>query len=163
MGVSGSGKTTIATRLAELLRWALAEGDSFHSPANVARMRSGIALTDQDRWPWLDAMAAWIDSEHASGHSCVITCSALKRVYRERLRGGHGDVRFVFLKGEHGVVAGRMAARMGHYMPLALLQSQFDALEEPASDENALVVSIDSEPDRIVAEIVAALGLAARD
>jgi gluconokinase len=157
MGVAGSGKTTIASQLAERLRWRFAEGDSFHPPANVARMRDGIALTDEDRWPWLDAIAAWIDSARASGERCVITCSALKRAYRERLAGGHDDVRFVYLKGEYGLVTRRMAARTGHYMPLALLQSQFDALEEPRADENPLVISIAPSPEEIVAGIVAAL------
>jgi gluconokinase len=157
MGVAGSGKTTIASQLAERLRWRFAEGDSFHPPANVARMRDGIALTDEDRWPWLDAIAAWIDSARASGERCVITCSALKRAYRERLAGGRDDVRFVYLKGEYGLVTRRMAARTGHYMPLALLQSQFDALEEPRADENPLVISIAPSPEEIVAGIVAAL------
>jgi gluconokinase len=159
MGVAGSGKTTIASRLAERLRWRFAEGDSFHPPANVARMRDGIALTDEDRWPWLDAIAAWIDSARASGERSVITCSALKRAYRERLAGGHDDVRFVYLKGEYGLVARRMAARTGHYMPLALLQSQYDALEEPRPGESPLVVAIEPSPEEIVAAIVAALGL----
>jgi len=159
MGVAGSGKTTIASRLAERLRWRFAEGDSFHPPANVARMRDGIALTDEDRWPWLDAIAAWIDSARASGERSVITCSALKRAYRERLAGGPDDVRFVYLKGEYGLVARRMAARTGHYMPLALLQSQYDALEEPRPGESPLVVAIEPSPEEIVAAIVAALGL----
>jgi gluconokinase len=159
MGVAGSGKTTIASRLAERLRWRFAEGDSFHPPANVARMRDGIALTDKDRWPWLDAIAAWIDSARASGERSVITCSALKRAYRERLAGGRDDVRFVYLKGDYGLVARRMAARKGHYMPLALLQSQYDALEEPRPGESPLVVAIEPLPEEIVAAIVAALGL----
>jgi gluconokinase len=159
MGVAGSGKTTIASQLAERLRWRFAEGDSFHPPANIARMRDGIALTDEDRWPWLDAIAAWIDAARASGERSVITCSALKRAYRERLAGGHDDVRFIYLKGEYGLVARRMAARKGHYMPVALLQSQYDALEEPHPGESPLVVAIEPSPEEIVAAIVAALGL----
>jgi gluconokinase len=162
MGVSGSGKTTIASRLARRLGWRFAEGDSFHPAANIARMSEGIALTDEDRWPWLDAIAAWIGAARASGERSVITCSALKRAYRERLAAGHGDVRFVFLKGDYGLVAGRMASRTGHYMPLALLQSQYDALEEPGSGENPLAVSIAATPEEIVAGIVAALELEAR-
>jgi gluconokinase len=154
MGVAGSGKTTIASRVAERLRWRFAEGDSFHPPANVARMRAGIALTDEDRWPWLDAIAAWIDSARASGLRCVVTCSALKRAYRERLAGRHDDVRFVYLKGEYDLVARRMATRQGHYMPLALLQSQYDALEEPRTGEGPLIVAIESPPEEIVATII---------
>jgi gluconokinase len=154
MGVAGSGKTTIASRLAERLQWRFAEGDSFHPPANVAKMRAGIALTDEDRWPWLDAIAAWIDAARASGERCVVTCSALKRAYRDRLAGGHDDARFVYLKGEYDLVARRMAARQGHYMPVALLQSQYDALEEPHPGENPLVISILTPPEEIVEGIV---------
>jgi gluconokinase len=159
MGVSGSGKTTVASLLAQHLHWQFAEADSFHPAANVAKMRDGIALTDEDRWPWLDAIAAWIDSERAAGERCVITCSALKRSYRHRLVHGHHDVRFVYLKAEFGLVTRRMAERTGHYMPLALLQSQFDTLEEPEPGENPLAVSIEPPPEEIVAGIVAALGL----
>jgi gluconokinase len=161
MGVSGSGKTTIGSLLAERLHWRFAEGDSFHPPANVARMRDGIPLTDADRWPWLDAIAAWIDAARASGERCVVTCSALKRAYRERLAGGHDNVRFVYLKGEHALVARRMADRKGHYMPVALLQSQFATLEEPSPGEKPLIVSIEAAPEEIVAGIVAALKLPA--
>jgi gluconokinase len=161
MGVSGSGKTTIGSRLAARLHWQFAEGDSFHPPANVARMRDGIPLTDEDRWPWLDAIAAWIDAARASGGRCVVTCSALKRAYRERLAGGHDDVRFVYLKGDHALVAQRMADRQGHYMPVALLQSQFATLEEPSPGENPLIVSIEAAPEEIVAGIVAVLKLPA--
>jgi gluconokinase len=159
MGVSGSGKTTIASRLAARLHWRFAEGDSFHPPANVARMRDGIPLTDEDRWPWLDAIAAWIDAERAAGERSVVTCSALKRAYRERLARGHGDVRFVYLKGQQALIARRMADRKGHYMPVALLQSQFDALEEPGPGENPLIVPIEAPPEEVVDGIVAALGL----
>jgi gluconokinase len=155
MGVAGSGKSTIASRLAARLHWRFAEGDSFHPPANVARMREGIPLTDEDRAPWLDAIAAWIDATRAAGERCVVTCSALKRAYRERLVDGHADVRFVYLKGEYGLVARRMAQRTGHYMPVALLQSQFDALEEPLTAESPLIVAIERPPDEIVATIVA--------
>ena len=162
MGVSGSGKTTVASLLAERLHWQFAEADSFHPAANVARMRDGIPLTDEDRWPWLDAIAAWIDSARASGQRCVITCSALKRAYRERIIHGHHDVRFVYLKGEYGLVARRVAARKGHYMPVALLQSQFDTLEEPGPGESPLAVSIEPSPESIVAGIVTALGLETR-
>src|SRR5258706_1425956 len=159
MGVSGSGKTTVASLLAQRLRWRFAEADSFHPPANIARMRDGMALTDEDRWPWLDAIAAWIDSVRASGERCVVACSALKRSYRARLAASHGDGRFVYLKGSYDLVAARMGGRTGHYMPLSLLQSQFDALEEPQPAENAIVVPIEMPAGEIVAAIIAALEL----
>ena len=159
MGVAGSGKTTVASQLAKRLGWRFAEADSFHPPANITRMRDGIPLTDEDRWPWLDAIAAWIDSVRKAGDRCVVACSALKRAYRARLVAGHHDVRFVYLKGDYGLVATRMGGRTGHYMPLSLLQSQFDTLEEPEAAENAVVVPIDKPPEEIVAAIVAALDL----
>jgi len=155
MGVSGCGKSTVAARLAQRLGWDLAEADAFHSAANVEKMRSGIALTDEDRWPWLDAIAAWIAAQRAQARPCIVACSALKRRYRERLAAGHDDVRFVYLKGGYEVVAARLAGRSGHYMPLSLLQSQYDALEEPAADERVLVVSIERAPDELVDEVVA--------
>ena len=157
MGVSGSGKTTVASQLATRLDWQFAEGDSFHPAANVAKMRQGIALTDEDRWPWLEAIAAWMDAQRAAGRRCVLTCSALKRVYRQQLAHGHDDVSFVYLKAEYDLVAQRMAARKDHYMPVALLQSQFDALEEPDSSENPLTAAIEQAPAEIVEAIVAEL------
>ena len=159
MGVSGSGKTTVAAALAQRLGWQLAEADRFHSPANVEKMRSGIPLTDEDRWPWLAAIAKWIDEARASGRPGVITCSALKRRYREVIMGDRPDVRLVYLKGDYDLIARRMAAREHHYMPLGLLRSQFDALEEPGPDENAVVVPIESPPEEIVEEILAELRL----
>jgi len=159
MGVSGSGKTTVASLLAQRLRWRFVEGDSFHSAANVARMGDGIPLTDEDRWPWLDSIAAWIDAARAAGERCIVTCSALKRAYRERLVAGRDGARFVYLKGEQRLVTQRMAARTGHYMPLSLLRSQFDTLEEPGSEESALVVPIEASPEEIVASIIANLRL----
>lgn len=160
MGVSGSGKSTVGRALAERLGWRFAEGDEFHSAANVAKMRAGIALTDEDRAPWLDAIAAWIRSTRASGERCVVACSALKRAYRERIAGGRDDVRFVHLAGDHDTIAARLAQRTGHYMPLSLLKSQFDALEPPL-DEGAVVARSDEAPDRIVSDVLAALGLEA--
>jgi gluconokinase len=157
MGVSGCGKTTVAAQLAERLGWQLAEADMFHSPANVAKMRSGIALTDEDRWPWLAAIAKWIDAARAAGKPGVITCSALKRRYREIIVGDRPDVRLVYLKGDYALIARRMAARAHHYMPVGLLQSQFDALEEPGPDEKAIVVPIGSPPSEIVTQIVTAI------
>ena len=159
MGVSGSGKTTVASLLAERLHWRFAEADEFHPAANIAKMHAGIPLTDADRAPWLGAIAAWIDATRAANQHGVVTCSALRRAYRERLAHGQDDVRFVYLQGERGLVAERMRGRKGHYMPLALLESQFDILEEPGADENTLAVSIDAPPDEIVAAIVAALAL----
>jgi gluconokinase len=159
MGVAGSGKSTIAADLARRLGWRFAEGDAFHPPANVAKMRKGVALGDADRWPWLDAIAAWIADTRASGERCVVTCSALKRAYRERITGGRDDVRFVYLQGAYDHVARRMAARTGHYMPLALLRSQFDTLEEPGSDENPVVLSIERPPEELAERIVELLGI----
>jgi gluconokinase len=150
MGVSGCGKSTIAARLAQRLGWDFAEADTFHSPRNVEKMRSGIPLTDADRWPWLDAIAAWIGAARDEGRSCIVACSALKRRYRERLASGHGDLRFVYLRGDYGVVATRLAGRSGHYMPLSLLQSQYDALEEPGPEEDPIVASIADPVESIV-------------
>ena len=158
MGVSGCGKTIIASQLATRLGWQFAEADLFHSPANVAKMRSAVALTDDDRRPWLGDIATWIDAARASGTPSIIACSALKRRYREMIVGNREDVRLVYLKGGYDLIAQRMAARSHHYMPLALLQSQFDALEEPGPDENAIVIGIDAPPEEIVAAIIAALG-----
>jgi gluconokinase len=161
MGVSGSGKTTIATLLCERLHWELADADSFHSAANVAKMSRGIPLTDDDRWPWLQAIAAWIDSVRAAGRHGVIGCSALKRSYRDILIGGRKDVRLVYLKGDIDLIAQRMKLRHGHFMPVALLQSQLDTLEEPGPDEHPITVSIDADPPAIVTEIIARLRLQA--
>lgn len=153
MGVSGSGKSTVAARLAQELGWDFAEADTFHSAANVEKMRSGTALTDDDRSPWLDAIAAWMGAKRAQGRPCVVACSALKRRYRERLAGGHADLRFVYLAGSYETVAGRLAGRSGHYMPLSLLQSQFDALEPPGPEEKPIVVSIALPVEEIVREV----------
>ena len=155
MGVSGSGKTTVATALAQRLRWEFAEADTFHSAANVEKMRSGIPLTDADRWPWLDAIAARIEKARQGGKPLVVTCSALRRAYRDRLRGHHDDVRFVFLRGDFATIAARMAGRTGHYMPPSLLRSQFDTLEEPGADENAIVLPVDEPPGNLVARLAA--------
>ncbi len=157
MGVSGCGKTSVAERLADRLQWDFAEADTFHSPANVEKMRAGIPLEDDDRGPWLDAIAAYIDAARARRRRCIVACSALKRRYRDRLRDGHGDVRFVYLRGAFETVAARMEGRTGHYMPASLLQSQYDALEEPGEDENAIALSIESPVDALVAEIFATL------
>ena len=154
MGVSGSGKTTISTLLADRLGWALADADSFHSAGNLQKMSSGIPLTDEDRWPWLHAIADWIDSTRRAGRHAVIACSALKRSYRDILLDGRPDVRLVYLKADATLIEARMAKRRGHFMPSALLPSQFDALEEPLGDENPIVVSADASTEAIVARIV---------
>jgi len=158
MGVSGSGKTTVGRALAERLGWIFADGDDFHPAANVAKMRAGVALTDEDRWPWLDAIAAWIRETCAHGERCIIASSALKRAYRERIRAGRADLRFVYLAGNYDLIAARMAERDGHYMPLSLLKSQFDTLEVP-DGEGELIVDVGDPPPAIVARVIATLGL----
>lgn len=157
MGVSGSGKTTIAALLAGHLRWEFEDGDWLHPEANVEKMRHGAPLTDDDRSPWLQAVAAWIDEKRHEGRHGVVACSALKRRYRHVLIGGRRDVRLVYLKGDEALIARRVAARHGHFMPSALLHSQFEALEEPAADENPIVVSVEAKPAQVVAQILAAL------
>lgn len=157
MGVSGSGKTTVGRLLAETLQWEFGDADSFHPPANVAKMKAGIPLTDEDRWPWLRAIAAWIDKQRSAGACGVVGCSALKRRYRDILIGERKDVRLVYLKGSEELIAHRMAARHGHFMPPSLLASQFAALEEPGPDERPLTVSIEPPPPEIVAQILSLL------
>jgi gluconokinase len=157
MGVSGSGKTTVGALLAERLQWEFEDADGFHSAANVDKMRSGIALSDEDRWPWLRASAAWIDQMRHAGRHGVLACSALKRRYREVLAGERADVRLVYLKGEQDLIARRIAARHEHFMPSSLLRSQLEALEEPGAEERPITVSIDAKPHEIVARILAAL------
>ena len=159
MGVSGSGKSTIGALLARRLRWEFEDGDWFHPASNVDKMHSGIALTDEDRWPWLRAVAAWIDKTRRSGEHGVIACSALKRRYRDVLIGDRTDVRLVYLKGDEALIARRIATRHEHFMPRSLLHSQFAALEEPGADENPVVISIEPEPREIVAQILSALRL----
>ncbi len=154
MGVSGSGKTTIADGVAKREGWRLVEGDDFHPPSNVAKMASGRPLTDEDRWPWLRAIAREIDAIRARGQSAVVTSSALKRAYRDILIGGRPDVKLVYLKGSKDLIGKRMSERKGHFMPPALLDSQFATLEEPDEDEHPIVVSIALPPDAIVDEVV---------
>lgn len=154
MGVSGSGKTTIAKGLADALGWSLLEGDTFHPPANVAKMAAGTPLTDADRWPWLHAIAAAIDANRARGTNAVVACSALRRAYRDILIGERPDVRLVYLHGTRALIAERMRARHGHFMPPALLDSQFQTLEEPGPDEHPITVDVGGTPDDIVHAIL---------
>jgi gluconokinase len=160
MGVSGSGKSTIADILAERIGWTFEDGDKFHPASNVAKMHAGQPLTDEDRWPWLRAIAAEINRACAAGEHLVIACSALKRAYRDILVQGRKDVRIVFLDGSQQLIASRLAKRKGHFMPPDLLPSQFRTLEPPTPDENPVTVSIDASVDKIVDDIVAKLALA---
>jgi gluconokinase len=160
MGVSGCGKSTIGALLALRLRWEFEDADWFHPASNVAKMHNGVALTDEDRRPWLSAIAAWIDQARGSGRQGVIACSALKRRYRDVLIGSRADVRLVYLKGDETLIARRIATRHEHFMPMSLLHSQFEALEEPGPDENPIVVSIKPAPRQIVAEVLSSLSMA---
>ena len=154
MGVSGSGKSTIGAALSQKLGWPYADADEFHPAANVAKMSAGQPLTDEDRWPWLAAIAAHIDKTRAQGRHAIVSCSALKRVYRDILIGSRTDVRLVLLDGTKDEIFARMRARKDHFMPLALLDSQFATLERPGADERPVVVSIDGTPEEIAAAIV---------
>lgn len=157
MGVSGSGKSTVAGILAGQLGWDLEEGDDLHPPANVAKMAAGHPLTDDDRWPWLDTVASWITEHTIAGIPGVITCSALKRIYRDKLRGEH--VVFVHLTGSKDQIGKRLSARLDHYMPATLLDSQIATLEPPGPDENVLVVDVGRRPAEEAAEVIERLDL----
>jgi gluconokinase len=159
MGVSGSGKSTIADRLAERLGWRYEDGDRFHPASNVAKMSAGLPLTDQDRWPWLKAIADEIDRVCKAGERAVIACSALKHAYRDILVHGRKDVRIVFLSGTQALIAERLASRKGHFMPPGLLDSQFKTLEPPEHSEHPVTVSIDAAVEAIVDDIVRQLKL----
>ena len=163
MGVTGSGKTTIGRMLAQHMSALFAEGDDYHPPANVEKMRRGQPLTDDDRRPWLAAIAADIRRWLAEGRPAVVACSALKRAYRDVLRGPGGDIRFVHLIGSPQLIHARMAARRNHYMPVSLLQSQLDTLEPPVEGEGALAVGIDGTPEEIFARVLDGLGLGPAD
>jgi gluconokinase len=157
MGVTSCGKTTVGELLAARLGARFAEGDAYHPPANVAKMRSGTPLTDADRRPWLEAIAADMRSWQASGQTAVVTCSALKRAYRDVLRRAGPDVRFVHLSGDPALIAARMAAREGHYMPASLLPSQLATLEPPDPDEQVITADVAAPPEAIVERILKAL------
>jgi gluconokinase len=164
MGVAGCGKTTVMAALADRLGWATAEGDEFHSPENVARMRSGVPLTDDDRRPWLLAIAAWIGEREAAaetaagagdgGRNAIVTCSALKRSYRDLLRDGHASVRFVHLVAPEAELDSRLRERQGHYMPARLLASQLETLEPLGPDEPGGAVGAVGELQAVVAAVL---------
>ena len=158
MGVTGSGKSTVLAPLARRLLAVSAEGDDFHSEANVRRMAAGIPLRDEDRQPWLRAIATWIGAREAESVDAVITCSALRRRYRDVLRDGHPSVRFVHLLAPRAVLEGRLAERTGHYMPASLLPSQLETLEELGPDEPGFEVDADQPPEAVADEIAELLG-----
>lgn len=159
MGVSGCGKSTVGALLAHRLGWDFEDADWFHPASNVDKMHDGIPLTDEDRWPWLNAIAAWIDKTRRSGGRGVIACSALKRRYRDFLIGDRANVRLIYLKGDETLIGRRIATRHEHFMPRSLLHSQFVALEEPGPDEHPVVASIEPRPSVIVARILSALNV----
>lgn len=158
MGVSGSGKSTIAGDLARRLGWPMIEGDDLHPPANIDKMSHGIPLNDDDRKPWLETIAQRIDGWRQAGTQGVVTCSSLKRAYRDILRAGHADVRFVYLNGSYDLLFDRMQHRKRHFMPASLLQSQFATLEVPGPDE-AIAVSIDQPEAAITDDVLKELHL----
>lgn len=157
MGVSGSGKTTIGRALAARLGWAYKEGDELHPRANVEKMSRGIPLTDEDRWPWLRLVAQWIDDQLAKGEPGIITCSLLKRSYRDFVIDARKRVKLLYLQGDKAVIAERMAQRKGHFMPPALLDSQFETLEEPGPDEHPLIVVVHGAVDETVTDALETL------
>jgi gluconokinase len=154
MGVAGSGKSTTATLLSEHLGWIAAEADEFHSAANIEKMTSGIPLADADRWPWLNSIAEWMSTQARNGRCTIITCSALKRSYRQVLESAEGQVHFVHLHGEPDVLAERMQSRRGHFMPASLLPSQLSALEPLQDGESGITVDILRTPAQISAEVL---------
>jgi gluconokinase len=161
MGVSGSGKTTIARGIADAssLRLTFAEADEFHPKVNIEKMESGVPLTDEDRWPWLRALRDWMVERAAAGESTIITCSALKRTYRDLLREGPPSLDFVHLDGPAEVIRERMSGRKGHFMPPELLQSQIDTLEPLGPDESGVVLDVRKSPEELVSEAVRRLAL----
>lgn len=161
MGVSGCGKSTVAALLAGRLGWPFEEGDALHPRSNIDKMAAGHSLTDDDRWPWLEKVAGWVEQRLDAGENGLITCSALKRSYRDVInRRGSGAV-FVYLAGSRSTIAARLAARHGHFMPTSLLDSQFAALEEPTSDEPEIRVDVGPAPGVIAQTIVEQLSLIA--
>lgn len=156
MGVSGVGKTTVGTALADALGWSYIEGDTFHPRANRRKMASGVALSDEDRWPWLDRLVNELD---ACEGSAVLACSALKLRYRDRLRSSRLPIRFICLQGSEALISERLRERKGHYMPPSLLRSQLDTLEAPLAAENVLCIDVDGPADTLTVSILDALKL----
>jgi gluconokinase len=163
MGVSGSGKTTVAEGISAMTGLTFAEADGFHPPANVELMRAGVPLDDGHRWPWLRELAGWMADRAAEGVSTVLACSALKRSYRDVLRQGPPSVDFVFLHGSAEVIRDRMSRRAGHYMPASLLDSQIATLQPPGPDERVLTLDVASTPEELVSAAVHGLGLSIQD
>ena len=157
MGVSGSGKSTIAEAINARLNWPFQEGDALHPPSNVQKMHAGVPLTDEDRAPWLLAVKGWIDARVEAGEPGLVTCSALKRSYRDGLVDGRAQVRLLYLKADPVVLEERLEKRTGHFMPASLLESQVRTLEEPAPDEHPITVCVESTLDQTVAEALQAL------
>lgn len=154
MGVSGSGKTTIARGIARATGFEFTEADEFHLPQNIAKMERGVPLTDEDRWPWLGALAEWMGARSDAGVSTIITCSALKRAYRDVLREGPPSVTFIHLDGPAHVIRERMSRREGHFMPTSLLQSQVDTLEPLDPDEAGVILDLRMSPESLIDEAV---------
>jgi len=161
-GVSGAGKTTVGKLLARERGWSFIEADDFHPVANIEKMRSGHALTDKDRWPWLEQLRQQIERSLSTGESSVLACSALKRAYRDRLRVSD-EIKLVLLRGDYALVEKQLRSRPGHFMNAALLQSQFDDLEEPQPHENVLTIELGRTPQEIVEEIKTKLNLTGTD
>ena len=161
MGVSGVGKSTIAVGICEATGWPLAEGDDFHPESNVAKMRAGTPLTDEDRWPWRRAIGTWMDEQVAAGRSAVVTCSALRRPYRDLLRGGRPEVEFCHLVAEPDLVGDRLSRRGGHFMPSSLLPSQYATLEPLEPDEPGVPISVEGPVAVVLDRALSALGVAA--
>ncbi|CAM2792795.1 gluconokinase [Komagataeibacter xylinus] len=156
MGVSGCGKSTLAQLIAERMGWSLIEGDDLHPPANIALMSKGIPLTDMDRAPWLDLIAGRIQSWRDAGQCGIVTCSSLKRSYRRQIGGDSADVCFVYLKGSREDIMPRLSQRTGHFMPVAMLDSQFATLEEPDMHEEVVMVLDVNAPQAQLAELACA-------
>jgi gluconokinase len=159
MGVSGCGKTTVGEGIAEVMGWRFAEGDSYHPRANIDKMASGTPLTDDDRWPWLERLADWVRQQQDAGRSSVLSCSALRRSYRDVLRSGAPDVRFVHLHGDRSVLEDRLSVRAGHFFPATLLDTQLATLETLGADEAGVVVDLDLTPQQQVDAAISGLAL----
>jgi gluconokinase len=156
-GPAGSGKTTVGAMLAGRLGWSFADADSFHPPANIEKMRHGHPLTDQDRWPWLEAICAWMDERIAAGESAIVTCSALRRAYRDKLLAGRPEARMIFLLADRETLASHLTVRDGHFFPYDLLDSQLADLEVPHGEKNVLVLTPTGPPEATVEKILGLL------